>query len=87
MLSLKALIVLYAYADLPGSSLDTDSSSPYNIPLWPIKSLVEAYALRLSLHRSVQGLKSDMLSSTGNILESSNFQKYLYWLWLFTSAH
>jgi hypothetical protein len=84
--TLKALIILYTYADLPPSSQNTDPQVQPELPFWPLKALVELHALDLSLHRSVEELQFEIRSGSSNVVETMAFQKYTYWLWLFTMS-
>lgn len=90
MITLKALIVLYSYADLtPPTEHNNEATGKDDILYWPLKSLIEVYGLRLNLHRSVQELKEELRSQsnvTGS-LESLAYRRYTCWLWLFTMAH
>jgi hypothetical protein len=83
---LKALVILYTYADMPPSSQTVDTKGQNILPFWSLKALVEMHAQRLSLPRSVQDLQMEIASGSQSILETMAFQKYSYWLWLFTMA-
>jgi len=85
--SLSALIALYAYADFPSPSSHSSEVSGLGSTLfWPVKSLVEMYALRFSLHTSIQGLRSELRSETP-IGDAISYRKYTFWLQLFVMAH
>ncbi|KIW73779.1 hypothetical protein PV04_01871 [Phialophora macrospora] len=85
---LQALAVLYAYrpaADvfqLPGAS-----SSPGFLNHWVLKYSIEAFALRVRLHRSIDGLRSLLAINSPQVSESPAFHRYVYWLWLVTMSH
>jgi|SRR6187402_74669 len=85
--TLKALFILYVYSDLTPPSQPSESSPKQDILFWPLKSVVEVYAVRLSLHRSVQDLKSELRSNPEGITTSKSYERYTYWLWLFSTAH
>jgi len=85
---LKGLMVLYAYSDLTPPSQPPRSVGDKYILYWPLKYAVEVLALRLSLHRSIQYLRSDLQTSSTLRLESlSSYRNYTIWLWLFNMAH
>jgi hypothetical protein len=88
MSTLKALIILYGYATTsPPSPQQTETERPEEILYWPLKSLVEVYALRLSLNRAVYDLQAELRSERSKpITESINYRKYTFWLQLFTMA-
>jgi hypothetical protein len=88
MSTLKALIILYSYANTsPPSPQESETTRPEEILYWPLKSLVEVYALRLSLHRSVYDLQEELRSDMSNsIIESLSYQKYTIWLQLFVMS-
>jgi len=49
---------------------------------------VEVLALRLSIHRSIQDLRSDLESRSVLQPEKINsYKRYTVWLWLFNMAH
>ncbi|KUJ11090.1 uncharacterized protein LY89DRAFT_739303 [Mollisia scopiformis] len=87
MCLLKALTVLYAYADLTPPSQAARPSGKENLLYWSLKSAAEMYAFRLSLHRSIQELKLDMAANSGNIYTTKSFQRYTYWLFLYSMSH
>lgn len=84
--TLKALVILYTYANLPPSTETKENLEQEDLPFWSLKSLLELHALRLSLHRSVQELEVEIASASPDIFETEAFQKYTYWLWLFTMS-
>jgi hypothetical protein len=87
-INLKALIVLYAYSDLTPPSQTSKSVGDEFILYWPLKYAVEVLALRLTLHRSIQDLRSDLQAGSPLQPESIvSYRKYTVWLWLFNMAH
>lgn len=84
---LKALIVLYAYSELTPLSQTSKTVKETEISYWPLRSIVEVLALRLSLHRSVQDLRLDLQSGSEHIEDAPSYQRYTIWLWLFNMAH
>jgi hypothetical protein len=86
--TLKALIILYSHATAsPSTPRDSGTTHTESIPYWRLKSLVEVYALRLSLHKSVYDLQIDLQSERSKpITETTSYQKYTYWLQLFVMA-
>jgi hypothetical protein len=84
--TLKALVVLYSFANASApSSQSSEMAKQDEILYWPLKSLVETYALQLSLHQAVYGLQSEIISKKGvSLVESASYQKYVFWLQLFT---
>jgi hypothetical protein len=87
--TLKALIILYSYANCsPPSAHDAGITRPEEILYWPLKSLVEVFALRLGLNRAAYDLQAELRVEKSNpITESTAYQKYTLWLQLFTMAH
>jgi hypothetical protein len=83
----KALCVLCYYSDLTPLSEASQSTGKEDVLYWPLKSLAEIYGLRMSLHRSVQELKSELASKSTGIVESKSFQRYVYWIWLYCTAN
>jgi hypothetical protein len=82
---LQAMAVLHAYGPATGVFASTQHMHPTNYPShWTVKSVIETFALRLSLHRSVEVLLRDRVE---NVWRTRPFQKYVYWLWLFTMTH
>jgi hypothetical protein len=88
MSTLKALAILYTYANVSSPSpQDSETTRHEDILFWPLKSLVEVYGLRLSLNRSLYDLQAEMRSERSKpITESTSYQKYTFWLHLFTMA-
>lgn len=83
----KALCVLCHYSDLTPISEASQSTEKEDVLYWPLKSLAEIYGLRMSLHRSVQEVKSELASKPTGIVESKSFARYVYWLWLYDTAN
>lgn len=89
--TLKGLVILYSYAGCssptPPSVSEIEKSQPESFLYWPLKSLVEVYGLRLSLHRSLYDLQAELQSGAAlPITETLSYQKYTLWLQLFTMA-
>jgi hypothetical protein len=84
---LKALVVLYSYADLNPPSQAARPSGKESLMYWSLKSAAEMYAFRLSLHRSIQELKLDLSNNSGNIYDTRSYQRYTYWLFLYNMSH
>lgn len=84
----KGLIVLFSYADLTPPSQVAKSVAEQDITYWPLKYAVEVMALRHSLHRSIQDLRSDIETRSMSAPETiTSYKKYTMWLWLFNMAH
>ena len=83
----KALCVLCHYSDLTPISEASRDTGKEDVQYWPLKSLAEIYGLRMSLHRSVQEVKSELTSNPARIIESKSFTRYVYWLWLYDTAN
>ncbi|KUJ10467.1 uncharacterized protein LY89DRAFT_740179 [Mollisia scopiformis] len=82
---LQALSVLYAYR--PTIQENTTRHDQADISHRSIKSFTESYALHLSVHRSIIGLKASIRSNEPNINSTQNFKYYIYWLWLFNMSN
>ncbi|KIX99669.1 uncharacterized protein Z520_04304 [Fonsecaea multimorphosa CBS 102226] len=79
----RALLILYAYAR--PSPAGTATRHP--IPTSVLKALVEGHAINIGIHRSVEGVKKDLISGRKDISRTIEYKKYTYWLWLYTMAH
>jgi hypothetical protein len=85
--TLKALVILYFYANC-SSPQASESYRPEEILYWPLKSLIEVYAFRLSLHKSIEVLKAELqLNKSAPILDMISYRKYTFWLHIFVMAH
>jgi hypothetical protein len=86
--TLKALVILYFYANCSSPSpRASETSNPEEILYWPLKSLVEVYAFRLSLHKSVEDLKADLRSNKPTpISDMTSYRRYTFWLQIFIMA-
>jgi hypothetical protein len=82
---LQALSVLYAYRP-SGNGISIGESS-FEISQWTIKGYIETYALHLSVHRSISGLKASIRAGEPNLTATIGFKKYTCWLWLFNMSH
>lgn len=82
---LQVFAILYAYA--PPHSSDADFEINHELSRWAVKSSVEMFALRVSLHRSVDDLRKAL--EQGKSVGTTTFEvrKYLSWLWLFIMSH
>lgn len=87
--TLKALVILYFYANRSSPSLqDSETSRPEEILYWPLKSLIEVYAFRLSLHKSIEDFKAELQSNKSTpISEMASYRRYTFWLQIFSMAH
>ncbi|KAH8811043.1 hypothetical protein F5884DRAFT_854404 [Xylogone sp. PMI_703] len=83
MVTLRSLIVLHAYPQAPPGLPGDSGQSPRSL----IKALIESYAIQLNIHRSVEGVKTAIRTSSGILTASDAYKKYTYWLWLFTMSH
>lgn len=85
--TLKSLFILYLYADVtpPSGSLNVSACS--EVQFWYLKSVIEVYAIRLGLHRSVQDLRAELRSRPQTVTETRTYQKYICWLFMFSCAH
>ncbi|KAL3446166.1 hypothetical protein BJX65DRAFT_279609 [Aspergillus insuetus] len=86
---MKILLVLFAYSKFNSPSSQTTLAVGDDILYWPLKSIVEMKALRLSLHNSLRDLRRSM--STNDpwpiVSASTAYTKYLISLQLFVMAH
>ncbi|OAP56496.1 hypothetical protein AYL99_09675 [Fonsecaea erecta] len=78
-----ALLILYAYARPPPANTATCHPMPTSV----LKALVEGHAINIGIHRSVEGVKADLISGRKDINKTIEYKKYIYWLWLYTMAH
>lgn len=78
--TLQALMVLYVYR--PATTLPQFE----DITHWRLKAIVEAYAIHLGCHRSVNELRNLIRSRASDIISSKSYKKYIMWLWLFTMS-
>lgn len=85
---LLAFAVIYAYRQIGASSNDSpDPAHDEYLNQWTLKSAVETFALRLSLHRSGEDVRTLLRNSVPDIATRPEYRRYIYWLWLFTMAH
>ena len=82
---LQALSILYAYR----TAVSVSSSSDGALEISPrsIKAHIETYALKLSIHRSISGVKALLQTEDPETTKSLSFKKYIFWLWLFNMSH
>lgn len=78
--TLQAFAVLYVYR--PATTLPQFEDLTH----WRLKSIVEAYAIHLGCHRSVNELQNLIRSRAPDITTSKSYKRYVMWLWLFTMA-
>ncbi|CZR62617.1 uncharacterized protein PAC_12514 [Phialocephala subalpina] len=83
---LQALSVLYAYRTTVTSEPSTQGTVT-DISHRTIKAFVESYALHVSVHRSIAGLRSSIRTNKPNITSTLDFKLYMYWLWLFNMSN
>ena len=86
--NLLAFAVIYAYRQTDASSNDSPKRI-YDEYLnhWTLKSAIETFALRLSLHRSFEDVKNLLRTNVPEIVTEPAYRYYIFWLWLFTMAH
>lgn len=87
-IQLQALAVLYAYR--PAGDVFPLSGAPQASSFlnhWTLKHSIEAFALRVGLHRSIDRLKVLLQRDSSDVSKSSAFSMYVYWLWLVTMSH
>lgn len=87
---LQAYAILYAYRSAADVfNIPQVPESPQSLNHWALKSSIEAFALRLGLHRSRDDLNASIRlgQDLADVSGSSIFQRYVYWLWLFTMSH
>ncbi|OAP58213.1 hypothetical protein AYL99_07303 [Fonsecaea erecta] len=85
---LQAFAILYAYR--PAVDAFHSAGVPQSLGFlnhWILKYSIEAFALRVGLHRSIDGLKVQLQQDPTEISKSPAFQRYVYWLWLVTMSH
>ncbi len=86
--NVMALVILYCYADLSSPSLQVSQYQSKKIFFWPLKSVVELYALQSSLHNSIQELRTEIVSKrSGPIFDSVPYRRYVLWLQIFLISH
>ncbi|KAF7195066.1 hypothetical protein HII31_03534 [Pseudocercospora fuligena] len=85
---------LQAYAILYANGTSTDISNPKaeseetrRLNHWVLKSSIETFALRLSLHQSFSEVRRLIQDGAHHVEQTFAFRKYVYWLWLFTLSH
>ncbi|RDL39159.1 uncharacterized protein BP5553_03499 [Venustampulla echinocandica] len=85
--TMQALIILYVFARSNVIERPSESIFSNNISFWSIKAACEMLAMQLRLHRSSDGIRRQL--QLGNPLKRNDtcVRKYLYWLWLYTTAH
>jgi hypothetical protein len=54
---------------------------------WALRSTVESYSLRISLHRSWDQVSRVRFNTAAEALANPSFRRYLLWLWLYTMSH
>ncbi|KAH9210049.1 hypothetical protein DL95DRAFT_343628 [Leptodontidium sp. 2 PMI_412] len=82
---LQALSVLYAYR----TAVSTISSAEGSLEISQrsIKAYIETYAVNLSVHRSISGVKAALRAEDPDVMKTVAFKKYIFWLWLFNMSH
>lgn len=85
---LQAFAVIYAYRQV-GEVPKEQSLADYDDHLnqWSLKSSIETFALRVSLHRSMGEVMTLIRNGHPEITRTPSYRRYVYWLWLFTMAH
>ena len=84
---LQALIVLYAYAQAVATTIEGPEAPSKDLLYWRIKTFTEAHAIRLFLHRSIEGLRTAVAAREPQIQASYCYKMYTYWLWLYAMSH
>ena len=80
---LQALAVLYAY---PRVAAVSKQDGEKQMSPWAVKSAVETCAMQISLHQSVEDLKTLVKSRESDILSSLSYRRAFFWLWLFVKS-
>ncbi|KFY04541.1 hypothetical protein O988_00701 [Pseudogymnoascus sp. VKM F-3808] len=80
---LQALAVLYAY---PRVDAVSKQNGEKQMSPWAVKCAVETCAMQISLHQSVEDLKSLIKSCEPDILSSLPYRRAFFWLWLFVKS-
>ncbi|KAJ5081097.1 hypothetical protein N7456_013335 [Penicillium angulare] len=84
---MQSLAILYTWASPLGlERISDDDTINTQLSHAELKSAVETTALSISLHRSAEDVMKN-LQAGGHVLNSLSLHKYLYWLWLYSSAH
>lgn len=87
-MQLQAFAILYAYC--PSSDIfhvPHAPRSPKFLNHWSLKYSIEAFSLRVGLHRALDNLRDALWENPSHVSESPEFERYVYWLWLFTMSH
>ena len=85
---LKAMMILYAYAEARKQRLGRDAYGPTDVlDFWRLKALTELQAIHLGLHRSVESLRAAVAAGVSSITRTHEYKMYTYWLWLYTMSH
>ena len=84
----QAFGVLSTYSS-PADTQTTESGAARygEFSPWALRSTVETYALRISLHRSYDKVSRTRFSTAAEALADPSFRRYLLWLWLYTMSH
>lgn len=83
---LQALSVIYAYLQVPamtGSSFGSMLNSKEYLSHGALKSTVEAMAMQLQLHRSIDELQTMMQINESSIWSTETYHRCVYWVWLY----
>lgn len=80
---LQALAVLYSY---PRVAAVSGQVAEKQLSPWVVKSAVETCAMQLSLHQSVEDLKTYLKSPGSDISSSFPYRRTFYWIWLFVKS-
>jgi hypothetical protein len=87
MATMQALIILYVFSR--SSAVENNSESPFidELNFWSIKATCETFATLINLHMTADAIKRGL--DKGRVLKrtDADIRKYLYWLWLYTTAH
>ncbi|KIW02647.1 hypothetical protein, variant [Verruconis gallopava] len=84
----QAFAILSTYAS-PSDAQTSESGAARYGELSPLalRSVIETFALRISLHRSWDQVSCLRFKSPSDALASVPFRRYLLWLWLYTMSH
>lgn len=84
---MKSLAILYTWASPLGlERISDDDAINAQLSHTELKSATETTALNIMLHRAAEEVMKS-LHAGRSVSDSLALQKYLYWLWLFTTAH
>jgi hypothetical protein len=84
----QAFATLSTYASPSDAQTSASGAAKYGeLSPWALKSLMEMFALRISLHRSWDQVSRQRYETATDALASPAFRRYLLWLWIYTMSH